>query len=104
MFERDNYSEKKYGADRGEDEGSSNRRSFHRKKVCRFCADNKIVLDYKDVRLMQSFMLDFGTILPRRVTGTCAQHQRKLTVALKRARQLALVHYSESHNLIDSRF
>lgn len=67
------------------------RRSFHRKKVCRFCADNEFILDYKDARLMQSFMSERGKIVPRRISGNCASHQRKLTLAVKRARQLALV-------------
>ncbi len=67
------------------------RRSFHRKKVCRFCADNEYILDYKDTRIMQSFMSERGKIVPRRISGTCAVHQRKLTIAVKRARHLALV-------------
>lgn len=67
------------------------RRSFHRKKVCRYCADNEYILDYRDARMMQSFLTERGKIVPRRISGTCALHQRKLTTAVKRARQLALV-------------
>ena len=75
--------------DRGDGKGS--KRSFHRKKCCRFCADTEVLVDYKDVKLMQSFLGDPGKIVPRRISGTCATHQRKLTVAVKRARNLALV-------------
>lgn len=83
--------------DRDDDgEGKGGRRSFHRKKVCRFCADNELVLDYKDARMMQSYMMELGKIVPRRISGTCASHQRKLTTALKRARNLALVGFASS--------
>lgn len=84
--------------DRGGDEDGEKggRRSFHRKKVCRFCADNEYLLDYKDAKMMQSFMMELGKIVPRRISGTCAFHQRKLTVALKRARNLALVGFATS--------
>lgn len=66
---------------------------FHRKKVCRFCADNEYVMDYKDIRMMQSFVTEHGKIVPRRISGNCAFHQRKLTTSVKRARNLALVGY-----------
>lgn len=69
---------------------------FHRKKVCRFCSDSEFVLDYKDVRMMQSFVSEHGKIVPRRISGTCALHQRSLTSAVKRARNLALVGYVNS--------
>lgn len=84
--------------DRGRDEGEGKggRRSFHRKKVCRFCADTEYVMDYKDARMMQSFMMELGKIVPRRISGTCAFHQRKLTIAIKRARNLALVGFINS--------
>ena len=82
----------------GDDDGDSKggRRSFHRKKVCRFCADNEYLMDYKDARMMQSFMMELGKVVPRRISGTCAFHQRKLTVAIKRARNLALVGFVNS--------
>lgn len=80
-----------YDSKDGDREGKGGRRSFNRKKVCRFCADNEYIMDYKDTRMMQSFMMEFGKLVPRRISGTCAFHQRKLTVAVKRARQLALV-------------
>lgn len=64
-----------------------------RKKVCAFCADKVEVIDYKDVAKLRKFTSDRAKILPRRVTGTCARHQRELTVAIKRARQVALLPY-----------
>src|SRR4051812_35890483 len=82
----------KDGDDRGGRRGGGGG-GFHRKKVCRFCADTEFVLDYKDVRMMQSFVSEHGKIVPRRISGNCAQHQRKLTTAVKRARNLALVGY-----------
>ncbi len=65
-------------------------RKGHR-KVCQFCVDKVDYIDYKDVARLRRFMSERAKILPRRVTGTCAQHQRALTVAIKRARQVALV-------------
>ncbi len=61
-----------------------------RKKVCTFCAD-KVKIDYKDVNRLKKFISDRGKILPRRSTGTCAKHQRELTIAIKRAREMALL-------------
>lgn len=65
-----------------------------RKKVCNFCVDKIDVIDYKDVAKLRRFISERGKILPRRVTGTCARHQRELTVAIKRARHLALLPFS----------
>jgi small subunit ribosomal protein S18 len=67
------------------------RRVYHRRKVCRFCADSKIVIDYKDSRTLRYFITERGKIIPRRITGTCASHQRPLTLAIKRARSIALL-------------
>ena len=64
-----------------------------RKKVCAFCAGKVDVIDYKDVNTVKRYISERGKILPRRITGTCAKHQRALTVAVKRARQLALIPY-----------
>ena len=64
-----------------------------RKKVCQFCADRVEFIDYKDVAKLKKCMTERAKILPRRVTGCCAYHQRELTVAIKRARQIALIHY-----------
>ena len=72
--------------------GRPNRKS--RKKVCAFCVDKVETIDYKDVAKLRKFTSDRAKILPRRVTGTCARHQRELTTAIKRARQVALLPYT----------
>ena len=72
--------------------GRPNRKS--RKKVCAFCVDKVEYIDYKDVAKLRKFTSDRAKILPRRVTGTCARHQRALTTAIKRARQVALMPYT----------
>ena len=64
-----------------------------RKKVCGFCADRLTTIDYKDVPRLRRFLSERAKIVPRRVTGTCAYHQRQLTVAIKRARHLAFIPY-----------
>ena len=69
------------------------KRVYHRRKICRFCADSSIVINYKDYRALRFFISERGKIIPRRITGTCAQHQRKLTHAIKRARTIALLPY-----------
>ena len=68
-----------------------NRKS--RKKVCTFCVEKSEFIDYKDTQKLRRFISERAKILPRRVTGTCAYHQRELTVTIKRARQLALLPY-----------
>ena len=65
-----------------------------RRKVCSFCVDKVECIDYKDVNKLNKFTSDRAKILPRRVTGTCARHQRELTTAIKRARQVALMAYT----------
>lgn len=65
-----------------------------RKKVCSFCVDRSDFIDYKDIAKLRRFISERGKILPRRVTGTCAYHQRALTVAIKRARHVALLPYT----------
>ena len=64
-----------------------------RKRVCEFCAGKGETLDYKEVAKLKKFVSERGKILPRRITGSCAKHQRMLTVAVKRARHLALMPY-----------
>lgn len=71
-----------------------NRGRKARKKVCGFCVDKVENIDYKDIARLRRYMSERGKILPRRVTGTCAKHQRELTVAIKRARHLALLPYT----------
>ncbi len=65
-----------------------------RRKVCSFCVDKVETIDYKDVPRLRKFISDRSKILPRRVTGTCAAHQRELTTAIKRARHVALLQYT----------
>ncbi len=72
------------------------RRSFHRRKVCKFCADSSLMIDYKDAKMLRYFTSERGKIIPRRISGNCAKHQRKLTVAIKQARNIALLPYTTS--------
>ena len=65
-----------------------------RRKVCQFCVDKVEFIDYKDVAKLRRFVSERAKILPRRITGTCAKHQRELTVAIKRARHIALIPYT----------
>ncbi len=70
------------------------RRFKPRKKVCSFCANKSNTIDYKDINQLNKHITDRGKILPRRVNGNCSKHQRELTIAIKRARQVALLPYS----------
>ena len=70
-----------------------NRDRRPRRKVCAFCADKIEMIDYKDTQRLRRYQSERGKIVPRRVTGTCARHQRQLTTAIKRARHLALLPY-----------
>jgi len=69
------------------------KKRFQKKKVCRFCTD-KIDIDYKDAHLLRHFITERGKIMPRRMTGTCAKHQRHLSTAVKTARMIALIPFS----------
>jgi len=82
------------GESRGGDRGGMRRRPGGRRKVCRFCADKGLKVDYKDVRTLQSFITEGGKIVPSRTSGNCARHQRQLAVAIKRARVIALLPFS----------
>ena len=66
-----------------------------RKKVCALCNDKNFVLDYKNIDIMKKFVNDKGKILPRRTTGSCSKHQRDITVAVKRARAIAILPYTQ---------
>lgn len=77
--------------DRGDDRGPRRPRRFHRGKVCQFCVDKMHYIDYKDLERLRNYVADGGKILPRRITGNCATHQRMTNVALKRARMMALL-------------
>ncbi len=73
----------------------SNKRFIFKKKVCFFCKNKKVEIDYKDVSLMKRFVSVNGKITPRRFSGTCAKHQRKLVTEIKKARQMALIPFIE---------
>ncbi|ABC79894.1 30S ribosomal protein S18 [Anaeromyxobacter dehalogenans] len=79
--------------DRGGDEGGG-RRGFGRRKVCRFCADKTLKVDYKDQGQMKYFLTERGKIIPRRISGNCAKHQREVATAIKRGRMLAILPYT----------
>ena len=70
------------------------KKTFIRKKVCRFCSDKGLVIDYKEVKTLANFVTEQGKIIPRRIYGNCAKHQRQLTEAIKRARQIAMLPYT----------
>ena len=79
----------------GRKEGrKTKRRLYVRKKICRFCADATLQINYKDPRQLRYFITERGKIIPRRISGNCAKHQRKITLAVKRARHLALMPYT----------
>ena len=84
------------GGDKDKGKGDGPRRGggfFRRRRVCKFCAEKIDYINYKDVRVLAPFLPERGKIQPRRISGTCAMHQRKLQTAIKRARQLALIPY-----------
>ena len=76
------------------DDDSMPRQRRIKKKVCMYCADKNLVIDYKDIDKLKKFVSEKGKILPRRVTGLCAKHQREVTTAVKRARHIALLPYT----------
>lgn len=65
-----------------------------KKKVCSFCVDKVVAIDYKDVSKLRRFVTERGKILPRRISGNCAKHQRQVTIAIKRARNIALLPFT----------
>ena len=84
--------------ERTDDEQGGRRRFMVRRKVCRFCADKQIKIDYKDLKVLTQFVTERGKITPSRITGTCAHHQRLLTVGIKRARSVALLPFTTVKN------
>jgi small subunit ribosomal protein S18 len=68
---------------------------FQRRKFCRFCADKVSFIDYKDIKILRGYMTERGKLLSRKVTGNCSVHQRELTTAVKRARNIALIPFME---------
>ncbi|HEX9453685.1 MAG TPA: 30S ribosomal protein S18 [Candidatus Binatia bacterium] len=81
-----------------DDKGGQRRRPMFRRKVCRFCADKTLKIDYKDLRTITQFVTERGKMTPSRITGNCARHQRLLTTAVKRARSVALLPFTTANN------
>jgi small subunit ribosomal protein S18 len=77
--------------------GPRKRRPFQRRKVCRFCAEKNLAIDYKEPRTLRYFISERGKIVPRRISGNCAKHQREITEAIKRARNIALLPVASNH-------
>ncbi len=87
--------DKKNGAGKdGAEKGGARKRGFARRKVCRFCADTNVGIDYKDAQTLKYFITDRGKIIPRRISGNCAKHQRKVSTAIKRSRMIALMPFA----------
>lgn len=84
------------GSSQGGPGGPGGKKKFfyRRKRVCKFCVEKIELIDYKDVKMLQQFIPERGKILPRRISGTCALHQRKLQNAIKRARTMALIPFA----------
>jgi len=80
--------------ERGPGGRDGGRKFFRRKKVCKFCVEKIDDINYKEVRLLQQFVAERGKIVPRRLTGVCTPHQRRLTAAIKRARNIALLPFA----------
>lgn len=79
--------------------GPRKKRPFQRRKVCRFCAEKNLTIDYKEPRTLRYFISERGKIVPRRISGNCSRHQREITEAIKRARNLALLPIASNHAL-----
>jgi small subunit ribosomal protein S18 len=103
--DRGGSSRPRFGGDRGGDRGGGGggmdrggprrfQRRFHRGKVCQFCVDKAIYIDYKDLERLSRHVSQHGKILPRRMTGTCSRHMRMLNSAIKRARMMALLPFT----------
>lgn len=78
----------------GQQQGGKKKFFYRRKRVCKFCVEKLEYIDFKDVKMLQQFIPERGKILPRRISGTCALHQRKLQNAIKRARTVALLPFA----------
>jgi small subunit ribosomal protein S18 len=83
--------EKEKADDMGDDGG---KKKMGRRKACKFCADDKIKIDYKDASLLKYFITDRGKLVPRRLSGNCAKHQREIAVSVNRARMIALMPFA----------
>ena len=80
--------------DKGKRKPKRGNRNFNRRKVCKYCADKKLKVDYKDGRALLAFTTERGKIIPSRISGACARHQREVNLAIKRARILAFIPYT----------
>ncbi len=69
-------------------------RPYPRRKICRFCADKTLIIDYKNHKVLRYFVTERGKIIPRRISGNCARHQREITTAIKRARNIAILPFT----------
>jgi small subunit ribosomal protein S18 len=78
----------------GREGGPGGRKYFRRKKVCKFCVEKIEAINYKDIRLLAQFVAESGRIVPRRLTGVCTPHQRRLSLAIKQARNIALLPFA----------
>ncbi|MBI5039156.1 MAG: 30S ribosomal protein S18 [Nitrospirae bacterium] len=94
MVERTERRDRGDRGDRGYREDRENR-SFYRRRVCKFCVEKIPLIDYKDIQTLRGFVSDRGKIIPRRISGTCAKHQRELMTAIKRARNIAFLPFTE---------
>lgn len=91
--ERDDRSGRAAGSN-GDSGGGDKKRSLGRRKMCKFCADENLRIDYKDAGLLKYFITDRGKLVPRRISGNCAKHQRDIATSVRRARMIALVPFS----------
>lgn len=78
----------------GGDDRGDKKRTLGRRKVCKFCGDENLKIDYKDAALLKYFITDRGKLVPRRISGNCARHQRVISVAVRRARMIALMPFA----------
>ncbi len=79
-----------------DDDGRGKRKTFFRKKACRFCSDKEVSADYKNPKMLSHFLTERGKIIPRRISGICALHQRALTTAVKQSRTMALLPFTST--------
>lgn len=96
MRERREFGKGKEGKGKGKGK-EAKRRPVARKRSCRLCADKALRVDYKDARFLQQFITERGRVVPRRISGNCAYHQRDVTLAIKRSRILALLPFTAMH-------
>jgi small subunit ribosomal protein S18 len=93
-FDRGDDKDKPNRGPKGGGGGGGQRQNFSRRKMCRFCADEGTTIDYKNVAMLKHFITERGKLVPRRISGNCARHQRGLALAVRRARMIALVPFT----------